>query len=71
MEIFKLAEGQEYIELFKLLKYFQIAESGAQAKIFIEEGQVQVNDEVCTLKRKKIKVNDVVKVFEEHLITVE
>ena len=45
---------EEYIELFKLLKVTGVAESGAQAKMLIEEGQVTRNGEVETRKRAKI-----------------
>jgi ribosome-associated protein len=45
---------EEYIELFKLLKTTGVAESGGQAKMLIEEGQVKRNGEVETRKRAKI-----------------
>ena len=45
---------EEYIELFKLLKVMGVAESGAHAKTFIEEGHVKRNGEVETRKRAKI-----------------
>lgn len=45
---------EEYIELFKLLKVTGVAESGAQAKMLIEEEQVTRNGEVETRKRAKI-----------------
>lgn len=45
---------EDYIELFKLLKVMGIAESGAHAKMLIEEGAVKRNGEVETRKRAKI-----------------
>ena len=44
----------DYIELFKLLKVTGVAESGAQAKMLIDEGQVKRNGEVELRKRAKI-----------------
>ena len=45
---------EDFIELFKLLKVTGVAESGAQAKMLIEEGEVKRNGEVETRKRAKI-----------------
>ena len=44
----------DYIELFKLLKVTGVAESGAQAKMLIDEGAVKRNGEVELRKRAKI-----------------
>jgi ribosome-associated protein len=44
----------DYIELFKLLKVTGIAESGAQAKMLIEEEKVKRNGEIELRKRAKI-----------------
>lgn len=51
---------EDFIELFKLLKVTGVAESGGQAKMFIEEGQVKRNGEVETRKRAKIVAGEVV-----------
>lgn len=50
--IFEL-EG-ENIELFKLIKIMGLADSGGQAKMLIEEGQVKRNGEIELRKRAKI-----------------
>lgn len=55
----------EYIELFKLLKFANIIESGAQAKIYIEEGLVFLNGEQEFRKRAKVRKGDTIKV--EHI----
>lgn len=55
---FKL-EG-EYIELIKLLKLMRIAQSGAHAKILVEEGEVKRNGEQEFRKRAKLVVGDVI-----------
>ena len=62
--------GKEYIELNKLLKILSLVESGGQANLFITEGQVQVNGELETAKRKKMRAGDVIH-FMENEITVK
>jgi ribosome-associated protein len=60
----------EYIELIKLLKATHVSESGAQAKIFVEDGIVLRNGEVETRKRAKIRPGDKIEIFDE-IIVVE
>ncbi|MCH6256006.1 RNA-binding S4 domain-containing protein [Puniceicoccaceae bacterium K14] len=48
------------IELCKLLKAENMAQSGGEAKFLISEGKVLLNGEVETRKRKKIASGDVV-----------
>lgn len=50
----------EPVELFKILKFESMASSGGVAKLAIESGDVLVNGEVETRKRKKIVAGDVV-----------
>jgi len=52
----------EYIELFKLLKVLDLADSGAQAKMLVADGYVTRNGEVELRKRAKIISGDVIKV---------
>ncbi len=54
---FTLKEG-EYIKLGQLLKACNIVSSGLEAKIIISEGKVLVNDEICTMRGKKIYRGD-------------
>jgi ribosome-associated protein len=49
---------QEFVELYKILKFEGLADSGGMAKQFIADGQVIVNGEVETRKRKKIGPGD-------------
>ena len=49
----------EYIQLQDLLKFSGAVETGGEAKTLIQEGQVRVNGEVCTLRGKKLRVGDV------------
>ncbi len=59
-----------YIELDSLLKYANICASGGEAKIVIKEGNVLLNGEVCTMRKKKIYAGDKVSIGETE-ITVE
>lgn len=58
-------QGEEYIELIKLLKFLGIAESGGDAKQIVENGDVIVNDEVEFRKRKKLRSGDIVEIGDE------
>ncbi|MCX6181962.1 MAG: RNA-binding S4 domain-containing protein [Bacteroidetes bacterium] len=51
---FKL-EGQEYIELNALLKILGLVESGGHAKVVIDNGEVKVDGQTETRKRKKLR----------------
>lgn len=50
----------EYIELIKLLKATQIAESGAIAKALVENGDVFRNGEPESRKRAKIRAGEII-----------
>ena len=48
------------VELFKILKFEGLANSGGEAKSFIEKGQVLLNGATETQKRKKIVSGDII-----------
>ena len=50
----------EFIKLQDLLKLTHMVMSGGEAKIVIQDEQVMVNGEVCTMRGKKIYPGDVV-----------
>ncbi len=54
----KLLIYDEYIRLCDALKLCGEAETGGMAKLMILNGDVTVNDEVCTMKGKKLRVGD-------------
>ncbi len=60
----------EFIKLDALLKFSGLAETGGEAKILVQEGQVTVNGEVCTMRGKKIRPGDRVAVIGEEEVTV-
>ena len=52
----------EFVELYKILKFEGVAQSGGAAKQLIADGLVSVNGEVETRKRKKISAGDHIQV---------
>ena len=50
----------EFIKLEGLLKFAGVVETGGEAKLAIQQGDVSVNGEVCTMRGKKIRPGDVV-----------
>ena len=58
-----------YIELDSLLKFASLVSTGREAKIIIKSGEVFLNGEVCTMRKKKIFPGDSVS-FEDKTITV-
>jgi len=50
----------EFIKLEGLLKFSGAVETGGEAKVVIQEGQVKVNGETCLMRGKKIRPGDVV-----------
>ena len=53
-------EGKEYLELNRLIKYINWAESGGAANHLITDGQLRVNSEKELRRRRKLRVGDVV-----------
>ena len=58
----------EPVELYKILKFEGVVSSGGEAKFVIDDGQVLVNGEVETRKRKKIVSGDIISFSGEQLI---
>ena len=53
----------DFIRLDSFLKFKGIAETGGQAKQFIQDGIVRVNGEVCESRGKKLRDGDKILVF--------
>ena len=51
----------EFIKLQDFLKFANAAESGGMAKNFIQNGDILVNGEICTMRGKKLHPGDTVK----------
>ena len=58
MEEFKLKD--EFIKLGQFLKATGLVESGVEAKIVIQDGEVKLNGAVETQRGKKVVAGDVV-----------
>ena len=50
----------EFIKLDALLKFSNVVLTGGEAKLAIQDGDVTVNGQVCTMRGKKIRPGDVV-----------
>ena len=48
----------EFIKLEALLKFAGVAETGGEAKLAIQNGEVRVNGELCTMRGKKLRPGD-------------
>ncbi len=58
----------EFIKLDALLKFANLVSSGGEAKILIADGQVLVNNEVCTQRGKKLHSGDCISLADEIVI---
>ncbi|MDO4830094.1 MAG: S4 domain-containing protein YaaA [Clostridia bacterium] len=70
MKAEKIKIETEYIKLQDLLKLCGLTGTGGEAKIVIQNGEVMVNGEVCTMRGKKLRSGDVVE-FDGNRIAVE
>jgi len=59
---------KEPVELYKILKFEGLVSSGGEAKSIITDGQVRLNGEVETRKRKKIVSGDIIEFGQEKLL---
>ena len=57
----------EPVELYKILKFEGLVSSGGAAKAAVASGQVMVNGEIETRKRKKIVSGDIVEFGKEKI----
>jgi len=55
----------DYIKLDSLLKFASIVSTGGEAKIRIQNGEVFVGKDVCTVRGKKISPGTVVRCGED------
>ena len=61
----------EFIKLQDAMKYANAAESGGMAKTAIQDGDVLVNGEVCTMRGKKLYPGDTFTFLDNtYLITI-
>jgi ribosome-associated protein len=60
----------EWIKLQDLLKFADLVDSGGEAKIVIQNGEVTVDGAVCTMRGRKIRPKEVVAFAGQELTVV-
>ena len=50
--------NEDFIRLDSALKFAGFTETGGHSKIIIQNGEVKVNGEVCTMRVKKLRIGD-------------
>ena len=58
MDYKKVEIREEFIRLDSAMKLADIAVTGGHAKIVIQNGEVKVNGEICTMRGKKLRKGD-------------
>ena len=58
MEYKELQIKEEFIKLDSAMKLVSLVVTGGHAKMVIQEGEVKVNGEVCTMRGKKLRKGD-------------
>lgn len=58
MECSKISIKEDFIRLDSAMKLADMVVTGGHAKIVIQEGEVKVNGEVCTMRGKKLRKGD-------------
>ena len=56
----KVEINKEPVELYKILKFEGLTTTGGEAKLLIGDGQVTVNGDVETLRRRKMLSGDII-----------
>ncbi len=64
----KIKIKTEYIKLDSALKYAGLTYTGGEAKYAIQNGEIRVNGEVCTVRGKKLRDGDKIEAFGEEII---
>lgn len=54
----KIKIEEEFIRLDNLMKFSGLCATGGQAKYLIQNGEVKLNGEICTMRGKKIRSGD-------------
>lgn len=53
-----LNPDEEFIRLDSMMKFSGSIETGGQAKTAIQNGEIKVNGEICTMRGKKMRRGD-------------
>lgn len=66
----EISINEEFIRLDALMKLSDLVATGGHAKIVIQNGEVKVNGEICTMRGKKMREGDFF-TFEGNKVTVK
>lgn len=58
MEYLKISIKEDFIRLDSAMKLADMVVTGGHAKMVIQDGDVKVNGEVCTMRGKKLRKGD-------------
>ena len=58
MEYTKVSIKEDFIRLDSAMKLGELVVTGGHAKIVIQDGEVKVNGQVCTMRGKKLRKGD-------------
>ncbi len=58
MEFIKISIKEDFIRLDSAMKLADMVVTGGHAKIVIQNGEVKVNNEICTMRGKKLHKGD-------------
>lgn len=70
MKVENIKIDSDFIKLQDLLKLSGVCYTGGMAKVVIQNGEVTVNGEACTMRGKKLRAGDWAQ-FEDTKIVVE
>ncbi len=60
----------DFIKLDSFLKLAALVQTGGQAKMMIADGMVKVNGQVCTMRGKKLRKDDIIEIEDEYKFVV-
>ncbi len=69
MEAKKISIKEDFIRLDSAMKLGDLVVTGGHAKIVIQEGEVKVNGQTCTMRGKKLRKGDKIE-FEGNLVEI-
>ena len=69
-DVKRVVISEDFIKLGALLKLAEITSSGGEAKSIIQNGMVYVSGEPCTMRGKKIKPGDIIRVDRRTILVV-
>ncbi|MCD8005295.1 MAG: RNA-binding S4 domain-containing protein [Oscillospiraceae bacterium] len=70
MQRLEVSIHTEFIKLDALLKLAGVCDTGGMAKQAVQQGDVKVNGQVCTMRGKKLRPGDEVEVGGQVLLKV-